>query len=377
MKSVRSRVLCLIAATAALAVSAAHVHAAASFQLLGRLSNSTGNAYATGVSADGSTVIGESPNGTVYSAFRWTAATGMQEMNFYRAYAVSGDGTRVAGYNHNPSAGDNAIRWTAATGQQSLGYLSGGTQSVARAASADGNTVFGYADTAVGNGITDYQAFRWTASSGIQSLGTLPGSTFSAAYGASTDGNVVTGASNVAGATQAFRWTPGNGMEAIGELPGGQNTSTGIAVSGDGLAIVGQSASASGLEAFRWTAPTGPVGLGDVPGGGFASTANAVTYDGSVIVGLGSAPSGTVASIWDSAHGMRDLNAVLQSDYHLNLGGALLYEATGISADGQTIVGNAIAPGGVMQPFVAVLPEPASAGLLAVAAMIGLRRRRR
>lgn len=83
--------------------------------------------------------------------------------------------------------------------------------------------------------------------------------------------------------------------------------------------------------------------LGYLPGGSFFfSEAYSVSADGSVVVGV----SGNEAFIWDSANGMRSLQTVLTSDFGLDLAGWHLRGATGISADGQTIVGYGNNPSG-------------------------------
>ena len=64
------------------------------------------------------------------------------------------------------------------------------------------------------------------------------------------------------------------------------------------------------------------------------STAQAANVDGSVVVGTS---SGT-AFLWTSSLGMVNLNTYLPSR-GINLAGWTLFDAYGISADGQTIVG--------------------------------------
>ena len=104
----------------------------------------------------------------------------------------------------------------------------------------------------------------------------------------------------------------------------------------------------------------------------------AVSGDGSVIVGwadVGGLPE--QAFIWDAEHGMRGLKDVLQGQYGLDLAGWNLFEATGISDDGQTIVGYGSGPAANFQAFRVTLPEPGSIALLLPAAVLSLRRRHR
>jgi probable extracellular repeat, HAF family len=168
--------------------------------------------WASGVSADGSVVVGVAYYAPgQYRAFRWTAAGGMQDLgtlggDWSWASAVSADGSVVVGEAENAAGQRRAFRWTAASGMQELGTL-GGWGSVAHGVSADGSVVVGWADNAVGK----IRAFRWTEASGMQDLGTLPGGGWSEAYGVSADGSVVVGRALNA----AFRWTAAGGMEDL------------------------------------------------------------------------------------------------------------------------------------------------------------------
>jgi hypothetical protein len=60
---------------------------------------------------------------------------------------------------------------------------------------------------------------------------------------------------------------------------------------------------------------------------------------------------------------MRNLRNVLEDDFGLDLSGWTLTEATGISADGRTIVGYGVNPSGDQEGWIAV-PEPPPAALV-------------
>jgi len=220
------------------------------------------------------------------------------------------------------------------------------------------------------------EAFRWTQAGGMKSLGDLPGGdTLSVAYAPSADGSAVAGVATGSRGAEAFRWTAAGGMVGLGDFPGGALDSVAFDISADGSVVVGRAAGARGAEAFRWTEAGGMVGLGDVGAGATDSQALAVSADGSVIVGSGARG----AIIWDAAHGVRDLKQVLTLDLGLDLTGWNLFSATGVSADGHTIVGRGSGPGG-LEGWVAVVPEPASAAALwagAAGLLLSRSRRRR
>ncbi len=123
-------------------------------------------------------------------------------------------------------------------------------------------------------------------------------------------------------------------------------------------------------------------GLGTLPNlGGLASVAQAVSADGSVVVGHISGGPPVGAFIWDETHGMRSLQGTLVDDFALDLTGWTLTSATGVSADGSTIVGEGINPDGFNEGWIAVLPVPEPAmewlGAAAVTSLAYLARRRR
>jgi len=325
------------------------------------------------------------------------------------ANAVSADGTTVVGYS-SAARGDEAFVWTPETGMFGLGDLPGGeSDSTATAVSADGSVVVGGATTATGK-----EAFRWTVQTGMVGIGYLPGGSLqSVALGVSADGSVVVGWSRVATGPEAFRWTAQEGMRGVGFLADSPARSEAHAVSGDGTVIVGTAQSSRGVEAFRWTAADGMVGLGDLEGGEFRSEVWGISPDGTEIVGYGSTAIGILgfrwtvgehmlpigdpradicvadgvsregvivgfralpgrsggplpqqAFVWDAGHGLRALRHVLIEEYGLDLVGWELQAATGISADGMTIVGWGTNPQGKTEGWLVSLPhstvEPSS-----------------
>jgi probable HAF family extracellular repeat protein len=230
-----------------------------------------------------------------------------------------------------------------------LGFLhSGDNISPCEAMSADGRVIVGHS----GSSSTDTgEAYRWTAETGMVGLGFLPGTGSSIAQGVSADGRVVVGeSSSVVGDifSRAFRWTAETGMIDLGELPGSGHGTGATAVSANGEVVVGNT---SGDTPFRWTAATGMVRLGSIPGAG-ASFPGSVSADGNVVMGDYNTPATFRPCIWDSAHGVRDLQDVLITDFGLGaeLSGWQLFSAT-ISPDGRSIVGVGINPGGQVEAF--------------------------
>jgi uncharacterized membrane protein len=124
------------------------------------------------------------------------------------------------------------------------------------------------------------------------------------------------------------------------------------------------------------------VGLGYLPGGDWSS-ASGVSADGSVVVGSSRWRSagliGTEAFIWDPTHCMRSVREVL-TDSGVDLTGWILWDATAISADGTTIVGNGTNLFGHNMAWLAninAVPEPPGVALMCVGIFSILRRRYR
>jgi hypothetical protein len=107
---------------------------------------------------------------------------------------------------------------------------------------------------------------------------------------------------------------------------------------------------------------------------GFAAD---ISGDGSIVVGGASATSESSlpfkATIWSAALGERDLADLLRSDYGLAsaFAGWGDTRASGISGDGLAITGYGTNPDGNQEAWLVILPEPASALLLA-AGLAGL-----
>lgn len=89
--------------------------------------------------------------------------------------------------------------------------------------------------------------------------------------------------------------------------------------------------------AFRWTPAGGYSGLGGFSGGGLP-TVTGMSADGTVIVGTGNG-SGGRAFFWTPTTGMLDFREYLRRRVGHHLNQVQLLSASGVSADGLTIVG--------------------------------------
>ncbi|MEX2142253.1 MAG: hypothetical protein WD894_23495 [Pirellulales bacterium] len=323
---------------------------------------------ATDVSADGRVVVGFSePN-----IFRWTRDISIVRPSRQGRPALSADGSVVVGNYSTPENTLEPFRWVIGESFTPLGDFAGGYPfPIGRAfdVSADGRTVVGHGDTAIGE-----LAFRWTPETGMVGLGGID----SRAHGVSADGTVAVGYTTGANSLpHAVRWSAQTGMLAL-PRPNGTESSEAHAVSADGVVVVGVNVFASRFDrraraqAFRWTANEGLVLLDDLPGSRVYSIAYDVSADGSVIVGSGDTlradGSDTLGAFyWTQERGMVDLYDLLVSQGVTNLEGWRLSEVRGVSADGLTVVGTGVHDGRI-EAFVATVPEPSGVILALLAA---------
>jgi uncharacterized membrane protein len=182
------------------------------------------------------------------------------------------------------------------------------------------------------------EAFRWSAAEGMIGLGDLPsGMTVSEAFGISADGEVVVGQATCGATNTAFRWTAAEGLRAVGGYGEGMK-SRASAVSADGQVITGDMSSDTGEEAFIWTGKRNATGLVPLRDRIYNYPA-AISADASVIVGrMYSDGVADEAFIWRPANGIQNLQSTLLSA-GLDTRTWRFSTATGVSADGQVIVG--------------------------------------
>lgn len=338
----------------------------------------------TGISSDGSAISGFGTIDGQIQMFRWTTATGLNPLGPGAAFDISRDGTTVVGNTFNGTV-TRAARWTSSTGIVELGQLPGGAApgtlfSEAYDVSADGSVIVGIADVTPSPG-PPYRGFRWTADTGMTALGELAGgNVFSQASAISADGDTIVGLSNGAAGDRAVRWL-GAGATALdmGLPPGRAGFTEAKHISNDGNVVVGVWGNGFENEAFRWTAATGYQMLGDLPGGILDSVATATNADGSVIVGTGN-PGDTVPDepfYWTAATGLRSFRDVL-TDNNIDFSDWLRFvELRDLSDDGTILIGNGILNDGSPAGFRVVIPSPAGAIAFTAASALTLLRRRR
>jgi probable HAF family extracellular repeat protein len=215
-------------------------------------------AYAA--SYDGSVIVGYTDTLEGRAAFRWTAETGMVLLSppagGYRipsaaATGVSADGTVVVGWARKTKSRDEAFRWTAQSGASVwLGKLEGAKSSGANAVSADGTVIVGtcYFD------VWDSEAVRWKDGE-IIGLGKFPGADVSHANAVSADGRVIVGyctSEDPNGPAGGWYWTEETGMVDIGYIEGKSTGSGANAVNHDGSLIFGATGGLGETFAYVW-----------------------------------------------------------------------------------------------------------------------------
>ena len=316
------------------------------------------------ISGDSSAIVGQVVVNQRFSPAYWTQGSLAQMIpSGGEPTGVSHDGSVVVGSNNYGWA----YRWTASGGTQNLGYISNGWWSTAHGVSGDGSVVVGQgniADPDHPNQEIGSRAYRWSSSTGMQSIGTLAQWTNSNALGVNFDGSVIVGESN----NQAFRWTSGSGMVGLGFLAG-QSSSLASAINGDGSMIIGH----SGQSGFQWTSTGGMQSLTGAWAGSYIP--RALSADGSIIVGQ-QGVSGAI--VWANSNTAITLGEYLSAHSVSLTGWSSLSDARGISADGRYIVGYGVYEG-QQRGFVAdigVIPAPGAIALLGMAGIFGTRRRR-
>jgi uncharacterized membrane protein len=328
---------------AALAVTACPVWAQGTFTPLG-----TKDSYVSGMSADGSIVVGIF--GNEGPAWRWTAQTGVVDIgSVSQLVKISRDGRTVVGTAKDDKGVANAAIWQ--TGKQWVtlpppanGRVQDGGITSGWGVSADGSVIVGLAWV----NPKGAEGFRYDVKSGTVTLGSLMGKGSRASV-VSADGNVIAGWDSVEGSGPWYGaiWWQGlqrlmNPFAQIGQVEG---------INDSGSVLVGRGHPSNWTHAYRFTSWDGLVedlgalkrGLGpNQPDFEDTSIALAVSDDSSVIVGISGYKPPTDAFIWTP-----DTKIVKLSDYLTSNGVTghetwTLINANSISPDGKIIAGTGI-----------------------------------
>ena len=356
---------------------------APSFRGVGDLPGGAVSSIAEAVSADASTVVGESESTPGTQAFRWTAGGGIVGLGdvaggqfFSSAAGVSANGAVIAGTGVASSDVSRAFRWTQAGGIVALNTFSCSLcdpHTFAEGISPNGLVVFGAGVRKGLFGDAYLEGARWSGGgTSISATGHLAGGgDTSGNAGASDDGATIVGNSDSSSGVRGTFWRSASGLAGLPNWPGAMVSSGATAISSDQSTVVGfantSATSQNRKEAMRWTGANYATihQLGSLPGSSFLdSRALAVTSDGAVIVGVANDEhNDDAAFVWDATHGMRKLATVLVEEYGLDLTGWRLVDARGVSnvnAFGEfTVVGAGIDPSGNPQGWVARLSPTA------------------
>lgn len=332
----------------------------------------------TGLSADGRTASGWSAD-FLYShqpGFTWSAATGLNNFGGLpgmpdQTYAsgISGDGsTIIGGSNQPPNTTERAFRYRAGSGLQALGTIGSFAVSEAHGVNNDGSVIVGSAHDSA---YFSSSAWRWTESGGMQSLGyTRPSHFYSDATAISRDGKTVVGYSYGGSTTDAFVWTESVGMTALRGIDGRNAHAYGV--SGTGSIVVGNSKFGANLNhAVMWR-DGGILDLGVTPDMA-RSFATAVSDDGSIVVGYAEMLTdfNDRACVWTQSTGMMILGDYLAASGVSTPAGWIYEGASAISADGRTIAGYGSFGNGHITGFVVTIPAPGSAVAILAALSLG------
>ena len=256
--------------------------------------------FPTGISADGSTVVGNSIDGAGRStAYRWTRDEGITSFGEIpggspgerarEALDVSDDGSRVL----IKSSTWRFYLWDREDGFISLENVAEGLRFIrANDLSADGSTVAGLLPVPFS---FEKEAGIWSAENGFSRLGKFPDGGQSTATRVFADGSTVLGSGRHNGiGSEPFLWTREDGIVGLSDLSGGRVNGFAELLSADESTVVGAYFGESGEVSFTWTPEDGMVELGQPVGGPTSVRVFDLSSDGSTVAGA----SNLEAFVW-------------------------------------------------------------------------------
>lgn len=360
------------------------------FVPIGLLNPQSTQTSITGLSGDGTTLVGASL-GFPSLPVRWTWESGLQALpteplvGTADASAVSHDGSVIVGYSYEYNdeqrpTNFKLVSWT--NGQvANLGGLPDNRSFAPAGLSGDGRIAVGTAYDQSNH----IEAFVWPLD-GEPTYLPDGGPTGSSAKSASFDGSAIIGNGDPLNRTgcYAIRWTDESGLVDLGRLPGPVQPTEiyGVQdISDDGSIVVGHSLTepSAGIvrqRAYIWTAASGMQLLDPAEPAVFDTVAAGISPDGSVAVGYRRTfdTYQQDAVMWDKRHGMRVVQEVL-TEAGVDLTGWKLSVALGASENGRVMYGYGENPEGRGAPWVAVMPvvpEPNALVLALVGAATAL-----
>ncbi len=226
------------------------------------------SSWATGVSGDGSVVIGQSNGNSATTAFMWSSSTGMVEIppgpdarTIRSPNAISTDGTAIVGSGPTAQSETEAMRRTSNGVVLGLGdFPNAGFHSEALGVSSDGSVVVGHGQSVVSTP-NSLEAFVWNQDDGLIGIGgeVVNSRITSLAVDVSDDGRVVIGNTITTrfpgGVWEAFVWDAVNGRRTLQQHLSSHGIdltnwvlTQAIAISDDGHTVVGWGRNPQGVD---------------------------------------------------------------------------------------------------------------------------------
>jgi uncharacterized membrane protein len=293
---------------------------------------------------------------------------------------ISNDGTRVGGTNINGGTGkgEAAIYDTELGAWTNLGGIGGTVDN----STSSGWGISGDGQTLVGLGWTnsfEARAISWSQGTGMVELSMTGSNAYQArANTASNNGSVIGGWEDNDNGRQGAVWV--DGVQELLFDENGFAVSEALAVSGDGQWVTGVAYGT--LSPYRYN--TGTDVLEYLPPvselfGFPTALGTAISDDGSTIIGQVrdfGPPFFYPGFIWRDGHAAMTLNEYFDAAGVAYEPGFFFSIALAMSGDGQTLSGVGISPSEGLVGWVVTVPTPASALVLGLGGLFGMRRRR-